>query len=281
MRSERKRRRTFLARFMVLFMIINLLSGVNPSVIKADEAKTWGFDNNGKKSGNQQVRLVETGLEETYQDGKFNVKLEVEGSVETVTNNEKLDVVLVVDRSGSMKEENRMENAKTAAKQFVDKLIDGGNGKVRVGLVSYGGKINDRYGNEVPNFTSSKLQNDKNTLKGIINGYNAYEGESAGTFTQAALREANKLFEANNNKKILVLLSDGLPTYSYTGGSKLDYKQIEKADKNIIKEGYEIWSIPVNEKGKHDIKKGKKDIELIHMKPVGVIKQNGLTFLIM
>ena len=93
MRSERKRRRTFLARFMVLFMIINLLSGVNPSVIKADEAKTWGFDNNGKKSGNQQVRLVETGLEETYQDGKFNVKLEVEGSVETVTNNEKLDVV--------------------------------------------------------------------------------------------------------------------------------------------------------------------------------------------
>jgi len=258
MRSERKRRRTFLARFMVLFMIINLLSGVNPSVIKADEAKTWGFDNNGKKSGNQQVRLVETGLEETYQDGKFNVKLEVEGSVETVTNNEKLDVVLVVDRSGSMKEENRMENAKTAAKQFVDKLIDGGNGKVRVGLVSYGGKINDRYGNEVPNFTSSKLQNDKNTLKGIINGYNAYEGESAGTFTQAALREANKLFEANNNKKILVLLSDGLPTYSYTGGSKLDYKQIEKADKNIIKEGYEIWSIPVNEKGKHDIKKREK-----------------------
>ena len=36
MRSERKRRRTFLARFMVLFMIINLLSGVNPSVVKAD-----------------------------------------------------------------------------------------------------------------------------------------------------------------------------------------------------------------------------------------------------
>ena len=243
---------------MVLFMIINLLSGVNPSVLKADETKTWGFDNNGKTAGNQQVKLVETGVESTYQDGKFDVKLEVEGSVETVTNNEKLDVVLVVDRSGSMKEENRMENAKTAAKQFVDKLVDGGNGKVRVGLVSYGGKINDKYGNEVPNFTSSQLQNDKNTLKGIIDGYNAYEGDSAGTFTQAALREANKLFEANNNKKILVLISDGLPTYSYRGDSTLDFKQREKADKNIIKEGYEIWSIPVNEKGKHDIKKREK-----------------------
>lgn len=258
MRSERKRRRTFLARFMVLFMIINLLSGVNPSVVKADETKTWGFDNNGKTSRNNQVRLVETGVEDTYEDGKFDVKLEVEGSVETVTNNEKLDVVLVVDRSGSMKEENRMENAKIAAKQFVDKLIDGGNGKVRVGLVSYGGKINDKYGNEVPNFTSSQLQKDKNTLKRIIDGYNAYEGEGAGTFTQAALREANKLFEANNNKKILVLISDGLPTYSYRGDSILDFKQREKADKNITKEGYEIWSIPVNEKGKHDIKKREK-----------------------
>ena len=258
MRSESKRRRTFLARFMVLFMIINLLSGVNPSVVKADETKTWGFDNNGETSRNNQVRLVETGVEDTYEDGKFDVKLEVEGSVETVTNNEKLDVVLVVDRSGSMKEENRMENAKIAAKQFVDKLIDGGNGKVRVGLVSYGGKINDKYGNEVPNFTSSQLQKDKNTLKRIIDGYNAYEGEGAGTFTQAALREANKLFEANNNKKILVLISDGLPTYSYRGDSILDFKQREKADKNITKEGYEIWSIPVNEKGKHDIKKREK-----------------------
>ena len=126
MRSERKRRRTFLARFMALFMIINLLSGVNPSVVKSEEARTWGFDNNGNTSGNNQVRLVESGVESTYQDGKFDVKLEVEGSVETVTNNEKLDVVLVVDRSGSMKDENRMENAKTAAKQFADKLIDGG-----------------------------------------------------------------------------------------------------------------------------------------------------------
>ena len=258
MRSERKRRRTFLARFMVLFMIVNLLSGVNPSVLKADETKTWGFNNNGRTSEKNQVRLVETGVESTYQDGKFDVKLEVEGSVETVTNNEKLDVVLVVDRSGSMKDENRMENAKNAAKQFVDKLIDGGNGKVRVGLVSYGGKINDKYGNEVPNFTSNPLQNDKNTLKGIIDGYNAYEGESAGTFTQAALREANKLFEANNNKKILVLISDGLPTYSYRGDSILDFYQIEKAHKNVTKEGYEIWSVPVNKKDKYDADKWEK-----------------------
>ena len=243
---------------MVLFMIINLLSGVNPSVVRADETKTWGFDNNGNTAGNKQVRLVETGLKETYQDGKFNVKLEVEGSIETIANNKKLDVVLVVDRSGSMKEENRMENAKTAAKSFVDKLLDGGNGKVRIGLVSYAGVKKDKYRNKVPELTTTVLQDNSSNLNSIINGYNAYSGKTAGTFTQAALREANKLFENNDNEKIIVLISDGLPTYSYNNKTKPDYKQIQKANKNEYKEGYEIWSVPVNENGKLDTKEWKK-----------------------
>ena len=243
---------------MILFMIINLLSGVNPSVVRADETKTWGFDNNGNTAGNKQVRLVETGLKETYQDGKFNVKLEVEGSIETIANNKKLDVVLVVDRSGSMKEENRMENAKTAAKSFVDKLLDGGNGKVRIGLVSYAGVKKDKYRNKVPELTTTVLQDNSSNLNSIINGYNAYSGKTAGTFTQAALREANKLFENNDNEKIIVLISDGLPTYSYNNKTKPDYKQIQKANKNEYKEGYEIWSVPVNENGKLDTKEWKK-----------------------
>ena len=51
MRSERKRRRTFLARFMVLFMIINLLSGVNPGVVKADESPAKNYKNYGSVQG--------------------------------------------------------------------------------------------------------------------------------------------------------------------------------------------------------------------------------------
>lgn len=250
MRSERKRRRTFLARFMVLFMIINLLSGVNPSVVKSEEARTWGFDNNGNTSGNNQVRLVESGVESTYQDGKFDVKLEVEGSVETVTNNEKLDVVLVVDRSGSMNSDNRMDNAKTAAKSFVDKLLDGGNGKVRIGLVSYAGR--SAVDSAKPDLTTTKLQSDKNNLKKTIDSYNG----DGGTFTQAALREADKLFDNSNSKKIIVLISDGEPTYSY--GFQPDFRYREKAYSKVEKKGYEIWSVPVNENGEYDFGKWKK-----------------------
>ena len=250
MRSERKRRRTFLARFMVLFMIINLLSGVNPGVVKSEEARTWGFDNNGKTSGNNQVRLVETGVESTYQDGKFDVKLEVEGSIETIANNKKMDVVLVVDRSGSMNLDNRMENAKKAAKNFVDKLIDGGNGKVRIGLVSYAGtSVVD---SAKPDLTITQLQSNKENLKTTIDSYNS----DGGTFTQAALREADKLFDNNDNEKIIVLISDGEPTYSY--GFQPDFRYREKANSNVEKKGYEIWSVPVNKKGKLDTKEWKK-----------------------
>ena len=250
MRSERKRRRTFLARFMVLFMIINLLSGVNPSVVKSEEARTWGFDNNGKTSGNNQVRLVETGVESTYQDGKFDVKLEVEGSIETIANNKKMDVVLVVDRSGSMNIDNRMENAKKAAKNFVDKLIDGGNGKVRIGLVSYAGtSVVD---SAKPDLTITQLQSNKENLKTTIDSYNS----DGGTFTQAALREADKLFDNNDNEKIIVLISDGEPTYSY--GFQPDFRYREKAYSKVEKKGYEIWSVPVNENGEYDFGKWKK-----------------------
>ena len=41
MRSERKKGRAFLARFMVLMMIINLLSGINPGVVRAAENNNY------------------------------------------------------------------------------------------------------------------------------------------------------------------------------------------------------------------------------------------------
>ena len=109
MRSERKKRQMFLAVFMVLLMIINLLRGANLSLVRADEAQTWGFQKNGILSGNDRIKLTETALENTYSDGKFDVKLEVEGIVKHVTNSQKLDVVLVVDRSNSMKKNKRLE----------------------------------------------------------------------------------------------------------------------------------------------------------------------------
>ena len=237
MRSERKKGRAFLARFMVLLMIINLLSGINPNTVRADEQH---FNNNGQEVNSANgIILKETAS--NYNNGEFDVEMLIKGSGSTQTENKNLDVVLVVDRSGSMKDYGRMENAKKAAKEFVDNLLkDNGGNNVRVGLVSYAGNNGAKYSNPV--LEAVNLQKDKNNLKNIINNYQPYEGYMAGTFTQAGLRKANELFDNNTNKKIIVLISDGEPTYAYSAKQLLDYKQIHKADSDTPKAGYEIWS---------------------------------------
>lgn len=240
MRSERKKGRAFLARFMVLLMIINLLSGINPGVVRADNATdNQHFGNNGQTIENSGITLIETAKD--YQDGKFNVEMLIKGSGSTETQNKNLDVVLVVDRSGSMEDYGRMENAKKAAKGFVDNLLkDNGGNNVRVGLVSFAGNNGKKYSDPVLEAVS--LQKDKNNLKKVIDNYKPYSNYKAGTFTQAALRKANELFENNNHKKIIVLVSDGEPTYAYGTENVLDFNQIKKANSNTPRDGYEIWS---------------------------------------
>lgn len=105
MRSERKRRRTFLARLMVLFMIINLLSGVNPSVLKADTATDAAhFKDYILEKTDNATNIKLTQKAENYDDGTFDVEMTVEGNEDSTTKMHTLDVVLAIDTSNSMGE---------------------------------------------------------------------------------------------------------------------------------------------------------------------------------
>ena len=240
MRSERKKGRSLLARLMVLMMIINLLSGINPSAVRADNATDIKhFGNNGQKSEGSGITLTETA--KNYNNGEFDVDLLLKSGGKTTVNEQNLDVVLVVDRSYGMKDNNKMVNAKKAASEFVDNLLK--DNHVRVGLVSFGGRTDKMI---APKLEPVNLQKDKTTLKEVINKfepYNGYGSSEGGTFTQAALRKANELFGDNNtNRKIIVVISDGEPTYAYSGSDVADIEQIERAYSNIQKPGYVIKS---------------------------------------
>ena len=78
MRSERKKGRAFLARFMVLLMVINLLSGINPSAVRAEE----NFNNPGSVTGKDDNLGITINKEVVSEDsnGDFNIKLTVEGA---------------------------------------------------------------------------------------------------------------------------------------------------------------------------------------------------------
>ncbi|MDO5100653.1 MAG: VWA domain-containing protein [Eubacteriales bacterium] len=121
----------------------------------------------------------------------------------------KSDIVLVIDRSGSMRDNNRMFEAKEAAKKFVASLLP--SDQTRIAVVSYSGDVRIDQG-----FT-----NDRNSLNTKIDSL----WPDGGTFTQAGIKQADALLKASDaDFKHIVLLSDGEPTYAYD----LDLRQRDR-----------------------------------------------------
>lgn len=217
MRSERKRRRTFLARFMILFMIINLLSGVNPSVLKADTAadtahfKDYTLEQTDNATG---VKLTQKAS--NYNNGNFDVEMTVEGNEDSTTKMHTLDVVLAIDTSNSMREPKkwwgytyeRLKNAKKAAKSFTDILLKDSKNKVRVAVVGFGDIA----------YTKADLTSDKKVINKAIDSLKL----TGATYTQDALKMADRILENGNaDQKKIVLLSDGVPTFGYSNGERI------------------------------------------------------------
>lgn len=130
------------------------------------------------------------------------------------------DVVLVIDNSNSMYTETRssyvetdsckMHFTKLAAKAFANQLLTTGS-KTQIALVVYA--------KGVSRFTSFYGAADKQTLLDAIDAIspesNLYNG---GTNTQAGIHQAQELLNSEDSTgelKNIVLLSDGVPTYSY------------------------------------------------------------------
>ncbi|MCL1970003.1 MAG: VWA domain-containing protein, partial [Candidatus Bathyarchaeota archaeon] len=110
------------------------------------------------------------------------------------------DIVLVIDTSGSMANNNKMAYTKTAANAFVDNLLNG-DGRTRIALVTFATDAALR-----SDFTS-----DKNALHAAINGLTA----TGSTHMQNGIRRAHTLLAASTaNNRYIVLLGDGEPTFS-------------------------------------------------------------------
>lgn len=116
------------------------------------------------------------------------------------------DIVLVFDRSNSMYA-SRLQKAKDAAKAFVDNLlVEGSN--TRIALVPFGTNADP--------YTDFKGYDGRQQLKDAIDAIRVTGGNDGGTNIQAGLHSAHNLLNGSSaQKKTIVLLSDGAPTYSY------------------------------------------------------------------
>lgn len=165
-------------------------------------------NSNVKPSNNKSIVKTDGGDGDQY---TLNLTASGDSTSSTVTTATPADIVLVMDKSGSMNENNRDANAQKAAKDLAKKLLTGTNSKlppeqqVQMAVVTFSTEVAIEQ-----NFTTN-VSEINNAVRGNPDG---------GTNWEAALKQANDLQGRSGVKKHIIFLSDGNPTYrttSYSG----------------------------------------------------------------
>ena len=153
---------------------------------------------------------------ETNTPGLYDVYLNVKGN--TQQNVKPVDIVLVVDMSGSMEfnryNTNRAGAVRTGVKNFLTSIQNAGLGNyVNVGLIGFSspGYIGGESGYISVKLGKAGNASQQQAINGALNP--RFQG---GTYTQIGLRQGSAMLNADTsgNKKMMILLTDGVPTFS-------------------------------------------------------------------
>lgn len=153
-------------------------------------------------------------------DGTYNLELSVSGAVGNITDPVKLDVMFIVDQSGSMKEElsngtNRAKAVVNAVRSMTNQLESNQNIDPHYSVVTFSSGINDT---DYYNDAIQKLYWTDNAGAAVSavtinpNGGTNYE---AGLLMGRAMLMGSR----PNAQKVVIFLSDGKPTYHYENGN--------------------------------------------------------------
>ena len=161
-------------------------------------------NSNVKPSNNKSIVKTDGGDGDQY---TLNLTASGDSTSSTVTTATPADIVLVMDKSGSMNKDNRDDNAQKAAKALAEKLLtDKKPGQqVRMAVVTFNKNATLEQG-----FTTSA-----SSIKSAVS-----QTPDGGTNWEAALKQANDLQGRSGVKKHIIFLSDGNPTFrtsSYGG----------------------------------------------------------------
>lgn len=197
-----------LALLLAMVMVLTMLP---LAAVAEDQAETPAQTAEPVWPAEGSINLSKTATS-TENDNEYLVELTIKGKNYHASS----DVVLVIDNSNSMYAETwssyvetdscKMHFTKLAAKAFANQLLTEGS-DTRIALVVYApgiSKSTDFYGAA-----------DKNTLLTAIDSISPESG-NGGTNTQLGIHTAQELLATSSGRlKNIVLLSDGLPTYSY------------------------------------------------------------------
>ena len=243
-------------RFLSIVLAVLMLVGIMPiSAIAADAeppaAQTGVSTKTSENTTGPKLEKSAQWVDEKAGIAKITIKVTGEQPTETT---KKTDIVLVIDRSLSMTENDRdwLKNAKQAAKAFAKKVLTG-DPNVRIAVVAYAAKtINDW------DF-SSKLATVENNIDAINTNNVYYNGQWYanhnspwsenwhGTNIQAGIHSARERFKSTGNNdanKFMIVLADGEPNHRfaiYSGASTWSLTSQQAAAYHIktdYKEGF-------------------------------------------
>lgn len=139
-----------------------------------------------------------------------------------------LDIGLVIDRSGTMSEtesdgRKKLVWAKEAAVTFVNAIINTSTTSVKVSVDSFGAQGNENdpilgnltLGSTYRSTLDASLSNDLTGI--IIPAINSVVHIEDGTCIQCGINIANKQLTSSVNRKVVILMSDGLANHIWTG----------------------------------------------------------------
>ena len=164
-------------------------------------------NSNVKPSNNKRIVKTDDGDRDQY---TLHLTASGDSTSSTVTTVTPADIVLVMDKSASMKGE-RDSNAQEAANKLANKLLTTENSnlskdkQVRMAVVTFSTHV------DIEQQFTDNASDINSAVKGDPKG---------GTNWEAALKQANDLPSRSNVKKHIIFLSDGDPTYrtsSYDG----------------------------------------------------------------
>lgn len=204
-------------------------SAIAVNNINTKEETNWIQTKNG-------IDLLKTATD--IGNGEYEISLKAKGNKRSIVN--PVDIVMVVDKSGSMKEE--MSTLKNAMGDFLDNIQSSFGDKAKVSVITFSGGSNVRWSYYYNTYVAEGLESDAQVLCDYSSNYSYIKNKfnqvqaDGGTDIEAALKLANSQLNktGSNNKKYIVFFTDGLPVHIL--GQELPYSDFYYINNIIIPE---------------------------------------------